>query len=105
MDNIKVFALLHTQKTGSFYEIFSTMLKSQLSSLFHQKLMKVFRSYHLKLVVGIGFGKSFGQANFFLWVPFEFKNKQFILPLFNVINFLLLGGTPKPCFNIQLVIP
>lgn len=72
MDNIKVFALLHPQKTGSFYEIFSTMLKSQPSSLLHQKRMKVFRSYYLKVMVGISAGKSFRQKDSFLWVPFEF---------------------------------
>lgn len=34
MDNIKVFALLDTQKTGSLYEIFSTILK-KLQPLVH----------------------------------------------------------------------
>ncbi len=53
MDNIKVFALLHSQKTGSFYEFFSTMLISQPSLLFNQEFMKVIRSYYTELVVGV----------------------------------------------------
>jgi len=60
MDNIKAFVLLHPQKTTGFYKIFSTILISQPSLLFHHKLMKVFRGYHFKLVVGISIGKSFG---------------------------------------------
>jgi hypothetical protein len=57
MDNIKTFVFLRTQKTESFYEIFSTILIRQPSLLFHQKLMEIFQGYYLKLMVGISTGK------------------------------------------------
>jgi len=62
----------------------------------HDKFMEIFTAYHLKLVIGISFGKSSGQPHLFFRIPFEFKSKQFIVPLLNIINFLLPCSAPKP---------
>ena len=35
-----------------------------------------------------------------MWVPLEFKSRDFAVTLFNVVNFLLVFVTPKPLVAI-----
>jgi hypothetical protein len=101
MDNIKVFALLHTQKTGSFYEIFSTILIRQPSLLFHQKLMEISQGYYLKLMVGISAGKiSVLLCSFILSLVFFYMFKL-LGCFYGALNFLSSNSSRRANGNFS----
>ena len=52
-------------------------------------------------MVGISVGKGFGQFGLLAATPFEFVGMQKAVDFFQIVDFLLLLGTPEVAFPIE----
>ena len=79
-------------------------LSFRTSKTVKNELLEIVRGNHLKVCIGIGFGKMFRDRDLFLGVVLELESGKNAVAILHIVNLFLLVGAPEITVAPQLVV-
>ena len=79
-------------------------LSFRTSKTVKNELLEIVRGNHLKVCIGIGFGKMFRDRDLFLGVVLELESGKNAVAILHIVNLFLLMSTPEITVAPQLVV-